>query len=94
MTLQQATRLLDDHQYPTNTERLVADHGDHELDLPNGSETLGDVFERVGQETYDSPREAREALYCALSSKAVGRRHYSDRDPTTLGTAGPGQVSF
>jgi hypothetical protein len=94
MTLKQATRLLDDHQYPTDTDGLVAAHGDYELDLPNGSETLAEVFERMGDETYESAHEAREAMYCALSSKAIGRRHYSDRDPMPLGTFGPDQVSF
>ncbi|WP_227374829.1 DUF5789 family protein [Haladaptatus halobius] len=94
MTLKKADQLLDEHQYPTDTEQLIAAHGDYEIDLPNGTETLGDVFGRVGGETYESPQEAREAMYCGLSHKAIGRRHYSDRDPTTMGTVGPKQVSF
>ncbi|WP_227353292.1 DUF5789 family protein [Haladaptatus salinisoli] len=94
MTLKQATELLDAHQYPTDTEQLIEAHGDYEIDHPNGTETLSDVFGRVGNETYESAEQAREAMYCALGHEAVGRRHYSDRDPTTMGTLGPEQVSF
>lgn len=94
MSLKQASQLLDEYQYPADTDQLIDAHGEYELDLPNGTETLGEVLDRAGTETYESPREAQEAMYCAISSKAVGRRHYSDRDPTTLGTTGPEQVSF
>lgn len=94
MTLKQANRLLDAQQYPANTEQLISAHGDYVIDLPNGTETLEEVFTRAGSETYESPQQAREAMYGALSSKAIGRRQYSDRDPTTMGTAGPDQVSF
>ncbi|WP_128477068.1 DUF5789 family protein [Halorussus pelagicus] len=94
MTLQQATELLRDHEYPATTDQLTDSYGDFELDLPNGSETLGDVFGRVESETFGTPGEAEETLYSAVSGKAIGRKGYSDRDPTTLGTTGPAQVSF
>ncbi|WP_458188910.1 DUF5789 family protein [Haladaptatus sp. NG-WS-4] len=94
MTLKEADELLDAHQYPADTEQLIAAHGDYVIDLPNGTEAFADVFERIENETYESAQQAREAMYCALSHKAVGRRHYSDRDPTTMGTFGPEQVSF
>lgn len=94
MTLKQASQLLDKHQYPTDTERLIASHGDYVIDLPNGTETLEDVFSRAGSETYESSQQAQEAMYNAISSKAIGRRYYSDRDPTTMGTVGPDQISF
>ncbi len=94
MTLKKASQLLDEHQYPTDTERLIASHGDYVIDLPNGTETLEEVFNRTGDETYESPQQAQEAMYNAISHKAIGRRYYSDRDPTTMGTSGPDQVSF
>ncbi len=94
MTLKQASELLDSHQYPADTEQLIASHGDYVIDLPNGTETLEEVLARVGNETYDSSQQAQEAMYNGLSSKAIGRRHYSDRDPTTMGTFGPDQISF
>jgi hypothetical protein len=94
MPLQQATELLRDHDYPATTDQLADSYGDYELDLPNGSETLADVFGRVESETFGTSGEAEELLYSAVSAKAIGRKGYSDRDPTTLGTTGPEQVSF
>ncbi len=94
MTLKKASELLDSHQYPTDTEQLVASHGDYVIDLPNGTETFEEVFGRAGNETYESSQQAQEAMYGAISSKAIGRRYYSDRDPTPMGTAGPDQLSF
>lgn len=94
MSLQKATKLLRDHDYPATASQLATDYDDYELDLANGSETLGEVFRRVESETFDAPSEAEEMLYSTVSSKAIGRKGYSDRDPTTLGTFGPEQVSF
>ena len=88
-------RLFDDADYPLTTEQFVARHGDEELDLPNGSETLGEVLGRTDGETYEAAEDARFAVYNALSSKAIGRKGYSDRDPTPPGSPyGPDQVSF
>ncbi|USZ69617.1 DUF2795 domain-containing protein [Halorussus salilacus] len=94
MSLKQATTLLDRHDYPATSAQLADSYGDYELDLPNGTETLGEVFARVDSETFADSREAEETMYSAVSRKAIGREGYSDRDPTVLGTDGPGQVSF
>ncbi|MFC4450717.1 DUF5789 family protein [Halorussus aquaticus] len=94
MSLKQATELLRQHDYPATTNQLADSYGDYELDHPNGTETLGEVLRRVEDETFSSSIEAEELLYSAVSSGAIGRKGYSDRDPTTLGTMGPGQVSF
>ncbi|WP_435177167.1 DUF5789 family protein [Halorussus sp. AFM4] len=94
MSLKQATELVRQHDYPATTDQLADSYGDYELEHPNGSETLGEVLGRVESETFSSPNEAEEMLYSAVSSEAIGRKGYSDRDPTTLGTVGPGQVSF
>lgn len=94
MSLRQATELLRQHDYPATTDQLADSHGDYELDLPNGTERLGTVLRRGENETFHAPSEAEAALYCSVSGKAIGRKGYSDRDPTTLGTFGPEQVSF
>ncbi|PSP55577.1 DUF2795 domain-containing protein [Halobacteriales archaeon QS_1_67_19] len=94
MSLKQATALLRQHDYPATTAQLTDSYGDFELDLPNGTETVGDALRRVESQRFDSARQAEEILYSAVSSKAIGRKGYSDRDPTVLGTAGPDQVSF
>jgi len=94
MSLKQATALLDRHEYPATSDQLADSYDDYELDLPNGTETLGEVFARGASETFADAREARETMYSAVSGKAIGREGYSDRDPTVLGTEGPEQVSF
>jgi hypothetical protein len=94
MSLNQATELLRQHDYPATTKQLADSYGDYELDLPNGTETLGEILLRVESETFGSSDEAEELLYSAVSNKAIGRKGYSDRDPTTLGTQGPKEVSF
>lgn len=86
---------IDDHEYPATTEDLIEAYGDRTLDLPNGTETVGDVLARLESETFESPEDARFAVYCGVSEKAVGRVGYSDRDPTPLGSPyAPDAVSF
>ncbi|WP_134671124.1 DUF5789 family protein [Halorussus marinus] len=94
MSLKQATTALDRHDYPATSDQLADSYDDYELDLPNGTESLGEVFARGASETFADAREAQATMYSAVSSKAIGREGYSDRDPTVLGTDGPGQVSF
>lgn len=94
MSLRQATELLRRHDYPATTNQLTDAYGEYELDLPNGTETLAEVLHRGDSETFTTADEARTTLYSSVSSKAIGREGYSDRDPTVLGTTGPDQVSF
>lgn len=82
-------------EYPATTDELIAAHGDRPIELPNGSETVGEALERVSGETYETPEEFRLTLQSALSSKAVGRVGYSDRDPMPPGSVdGPAPLSF
>lgn len=82
-------------RYPLTTDELVDRYGDQTLELQNGSESLADVLSRTGDETYHSPEDVRLALYNGVSHRAVGRRFYSDRDPTPPGSpVGPEQLSF
>jgi hypothetical protein len=94
MRLNRTGDLIDAHEYPATTEELVAAYGEHTIDHPNGSETLADVLERAGSETYTCADDARNAVLCGVGHEAVGRRYYSDRDVYTLGENGPQQVSF
>lgn len=82
------------HSFPATTGEIIAAYGDMELALTHGSDTLGDALSRLGEETFEHGREVRLATYSAVSSEAVGRKHYSDRDSPALGEAGPDQVSF
>ena len=89
-----ADERLGAHSYPTTTADLIETHGDLEIAFPNGTETLGDVFGRVDESTFETAEEARLMLYSALGDAAIGRKFYSDRDPTALGEDGHEQVSL
>lgn len=92
--LDSATDAFDTRTYPATTQDLIDDHGDVELELPNGTETLEEVLRRLTPETYQDAEQARLAMYSAVSSKGIGRKYYSDRDPTAAGESGPAQLSF
>ncbi|EJN59846.1 hypothetical protein SAMN04487950_3296 [Halogranum rubrum] len=86
--------LIDGYEYPATSEELIEAHGDHEIELADGSETLQAVLERLGSETYHGPQDLRDAVFTGVSHQAIGRRFYSDRDVYTLGETGPDPVSF
>lgn len=89
-----ASDTFDAHSFPATTEELIEEYGEMELELPNGSETLGEALGRLGSERLTSADEARMATYSAVSSKAIGRKYYSDRDAPAIGESGPDQLSF
>ncbi len=86
--------LIDAHEYPATRDELVSAYGDQTIELQNGTETIADVLGRLGPETYETADDARTALTSAVSHRAIGRRFYSDRDPTMLSEDGPTPVSF
>ncbi|MFC5971779.1 DUF2795 domain-containing protein [Halomarina salina] len=90
----EATEEFDAHNYPATAQEIIDEHGDMVLDLPNGSETVEEALEPLGTTTFEDAESARLALYSTVSSKAIGRKFYSDRDPTAVGENGPEQVSF
>lgn len=94
MRLNRTETLLTGMEYPTTTDEVIESHGEERLELANGSEMLGDVLARIGDETYQSPGEVQDAIFTGVGHQAVGRRFYSDRDPSTLGEYGPTQQSF
>ncbi|MFD1513908.1 DUF5789 family protein [Halomarina rubra] len=89
-----ATDRFDAHSYPATAQDLIEEHGDMVLDLPNGSETVEEALAPLGTTTFEDAESARLALYGTVSSKAIGRKFYSDRDPTAMGENGPDPVSF
>lgn len=71
---------LDDPKYPVRSEELAEEYADQPIDLPNETETLGDVFDRVGQK-FDSRQDVREALYGEITGEAAGPEEYNpERD--------------
>ena len=94
MRLTATTDVFTDHSYPATTSEVISEYGDNEIQLPNGTETVGEILGRLGEETFDDPEAVREALLGGVSHKAIGRRFYSDRDQYTPGEYGPQEVSF
>ncbi|AGB17344.1 hypothetical protein Halru_2770 [Halovivax ruber XH-70] len=95
MHLPGTVTLADELEYPATTDELIAAYGDQPIELPNGTETVGDALGRISRETFESPDEFRLTLQSALSDKAVGRVGYSDRDPNPPGSVyQPQQLSF
>lgn len=94
MSLRTATSLLEGVDYPATTEELRAAHGDVRIEHPTGAETLDDVLERAGDDTFEDATAAVHAVYGAVGADAVGRIGYSDRDPAPMGVEGPEPVSF
>ena len=73
-----AGQMLGEHKYPTTSEELATEYGDQPLDLPNETETLGSVFDRLVDERFESPEEAREAVYNEISGDAGGMNEYNE----------------
>lgn len=94
MKLHDTNELFTGHEYPATTSDLIDEYGESRFELQNGSETVGEVLSRLGEQTYESPEDATEAVFCGVSHRAIGRRFYSDRDPTCIGEDGPVQISF
>lgn len=71
---------LGDSKYPVRSEELAETYADQPIDLPNETESLGDVFDRLGQE-FDSREDIREALYGEVTGDAAGPEEYNrERD--------------
>ncbi|WP_254864302.1 DUF5789 family protein [Halovivax gelatinilyticus] len=95
MHLSATTSFTESLDYPATTAELISSCGEQPIELPNGTETVGDVLERVSQETYETPDELALILQSALSRKAIGRFGYSDRDPSPPGSVyKPPELSF
>ncbi|PSQ11821.1 DUF2795 domain-containing protein [Halobacteriales archaeon QS_5_70_15] len=85
---------LDAHSYPATNEELIEAYGETVLEFQDGSETFAEALSRLGEDTYEDSESARLAAWQAVSSGAVGRVGYSDRDAPCIGESGPEQVSF
>jgi hypothetical protein len=92
-----ARNAIDGADYPLTAAELIEQCGDRSLGVGDGTECVGDALEvfDADAETFETPEEARLAVYSGISEEAVERRGYSDRDPTPPGSPyGPEQVSF
>lgn len=76
---------LEEHEYPATSDELVEVYGESVLIFQNGEQTLREVFEATATETFNSPGDARQAIFNGVNEQAIGRKGYSDRDPPAPG---------
>ena len=78
---------VSDRKYPVRSEELATEYADQPLDMPNETESMGSVFDRLDDE-YDTPEEIREALHGELTGEAGTRNEYNaERDLEALDEA-------
>ncbi|SEP61110.1 DUF5789 family protein [Natrinema salaciae] len=68
--LKDVERHLGELEYPVTSEELATEYANEPIDMPNETESLGSVFDRLVGEQFDSPEEVREAAYGELTGKA------------------------
>lgn len=73
-------------EYPIRNEDLLEAHGGRELELQNGTQSLRDVLEPLGETTFDSSGAVMDAVVGMVGDAAIGRKYQSDRG----GMAGEG----
>jgi hypothetical protein len=83
-----------DQSFPTTKTEFLEQHGDVEMELPNGAVTLSEVLDPFPDEKYATEEDLRLATYGALGEEAIGRKGYSDRDPCCPGEQGHDHVSL
>ncbi|MEE6210685.1 hypothetical protein U3A55_11020 [Salarchaeum sp. III] len=78
-TLEAVDATLDGLSYPTNPSEMKAVYGETAEELPNETESLGDVFDRLEDEEYETHEDAREAVLGELTGTA-GREHGDENE--------------
>jgi len=59
---------LGEEKYPVSSEELAATYADQAIDLPNETETLGSVFDRI-DEQFEDERAVYEAVVTELEAE-------------------------
>jgi len=65
---------LDGVSYPTNPSEMKAAYGESRAELPNETEAMGDVFDRLEDKEYETYEDAREAVLGELTGRAGAER--------------------
>ena len=81
-------------EYPVTSEELATEYANEPIDMPNETESLGSVFDRLAGEQYDSPEEVREAAYGELTGEAGSPNEANlERDLDELDDENGGSIS-
>lgn len=92
--LEDVERHLGELEYPTTSEEIAAEYGNEPIDMPNETESLGSVFDRLAGEQYDSPEEVREAVYGEITGEAGSPNEANaERDLDELDDEAQGSLS-
>lgn len=72
---------LGNQKYPVRSEELSAQYADRPLDLPNETESLGSVFDRVEKSDFENARQAFEAIATEIGVqiRRAGKHNPSSR---------------
>jgi hypothetical protein len=69
-TLEAMEAAVQGSSYPTDASSLQAEYATARDEVTNETEALGDVFDRMVPEEYDTPEDAREAVLGELTGRA------------------------
>lgn len=76
--------ILEDVSYPVTADELVDRHGDTEIERTNADPiTLVELFDFMGEDTFESADEVRQMIMSQMPRESVGRSNYSDRGGAT-----------
>ncbi len=72
---------MENLDYPIDNDELLDQHGDAELELPDGTATLSEVLDPLqdDEQTYESEEDLETMIMNMVGDDAVGREGYSDR---------------
>jgi hypothetical protein len=60
---------LENHDYPTTTDELIAAYGDREVESQGGSKSIDELLASIDDETYASPDEVRHRIQRLLNRR-------------------------
>ncbi|WP_460918996.1 DUF5789 family protein [Salinarchaeum chitinilyticum] len=76
--------ILEEVSYPVTAEELIDRHGATEIERTNADPiTLEELFDFMGDDTFESPEEVRQMIMSQMPRESVGRSNYSDRGGAT-----------
>ena len=77
-------RFVSEFTFPVERDAVLDRLGDVEIDGPTEDpETVGEVLERSGVESFQSADDLYDTIIGSIGSEYVGRRFYDDRGPNT-----------
>jgi len=85
---------LEAHDYPATSGELVDEYGDHELQLPGGSQDVAEVLGLDDEQEFADAEEVRQAIHNLVGAEAVGRDNYSDRGGPASDESNEDEESF